>query len=381
MQLTIIVPTFNEAPNVAELVQRVAAATAGIDTEIVFVDDSSDETPEVIRDVAATAPLPVRLIHREVSKGGLGGAVLEGIAAAASDVCVVMDGDLQHPPEKIRDLHQRYLEGDVDLVIASRYVGDGTAGGLADRTRVFVSKASTAITRAMFPIRLRDVTDPMTGFFLVDRRAIAAEGLKPQGFKILLEILARRNVRFAEIPFQFAGRRAGESKASMRQGLHFLSQLAALRFGKMSLFALIGALGAVANIAIMWGLTQIGVGYIVAAIIAAEVTIVANFLLQERFVFQDMTGDASTIWLRFVKSFSFNNAEALVRIPVLAFLVETWHFSSVIAAAVTLVVAFIARFMFHSLVVYAPRRGSVGKPAERTLLEHIDEQITQPGEL
>lgn len=167
----------------------------------------------------------------------------------------------------------------------------------------------------------------------------------------------------------------------MRQGLHFLSQLAALRFGKMSLFALIGALGAVANIAIMWGLTQIGVGYIVAAIIAAEVTIVANFLLQERFVFQDMTGDASTIWLRFVKSFSFNNAEALVRIPVLAFLVETWHFSSVIAAAVTLVVAFIARFMFHSLVVYAPRKGSVGKPAERTLLEDIDEQITQPGEL
>ena len=108
----------------------------------------------------------------------------------------------------------------------------------------------------MFPIRLKDVTDPMTGFFLIDRRTVDAASLKPRGFKILLEILARKNLRVAEVPFDFADRHAGESKASMRQGLHFLTQLTALRFGKMSLFAVIGGLGAVANIAIVWALTQ-----------------------------------------------------------------------------------------------------------------------------
>ena len=245
VQLSIIVPTYNEAPNVSELVRRVSAAVEGIDAEVIFVDDSTDATPETVREVAATAPLPVRLIHREKGKGGLGGAVLEGFAAAESDVCVVIDGDLQHPPEDIPALWHRYARGDVDIVVASRYASGGTAGGLADRTRVFVSKISTALTRAMFPIRLKDVSDPMTGFFLVDRRVVDPEALTPRGFKILLEILARTNVRIAEVPFEFADRHAGESKASMRQGLHFLTQLTALRFGKMSLFAFIGALGAV----------------------------------------------------------------------------------------------------------------------------------------
>ena len=209
MQLSIIVPTYNEAPNVAELVRRVTAETEGIDAEMIFVDDSTDATPDVVREVAASAALPVRLIHRERRTGGLGGAVLEGLAAAESDACLVMDGDLQHPPEEIRDIYARFAQGDVDVVVASRYAGDGTSAGLADRTRVLVSKASTALTRAMFPIRLKDVSDPMTGFFLIDRRAVDAATLQPRGFKILLEILARKNLRVAEVPFDFAGRHAG----------------------------------------------------------------------------------------------------------------------------------------------------------------------------
>ena len=136
MQLSIIVPTYNEAPNVAELVRRVAAETEGIDAEIVFVDDSTDATPDVVREIAASAGLPVRLIHRDHRRGGLGGAVLEGIAAAEADACLVMDGDLQHPPEEIRDIYARFARGDVDVVVASRYAGDGTSTGLADRTRV-----------------------------------------------------------------------------------------------------------------------------------------------------------------------------------------------------------------------------------------------------
>ncbi|GAA1953889.1 glycosyltransferase family 2 protein [Microbacterium deminutum] len=381
MQLSIIVPTFNEAPNIAELVRRVTAAVGGIDAEIIFVDDSTDSTPDEIRKVSASAALPVRLIHRDRRSGGLGGAVLEGFAAAESDACLVMDGDLQHPPEDIPALWARFARGDVDAVIGSRYAGGGTAHGLADRSRVVVSKAATSLTRAMFPIRLSEVSDPMTGFFLIDRRAVDGATLKPRGFKILLEILARRNLRVAEVPFDFADRHAGESKASMRQGLHFAVQLTALRFGKMSLFALIGVVGAVVNLAIMWGLIHVGVGYIVAAVIAAEVTIVGNFLLQERFVFQDMRDSASGVWLRFAKSFSFNNAEALVRIPVLALMVQTWHISAVVAAAITLVVAFVVRFMFHSLVVYAPRNAGVEPSRARHLVEELDAQSMSPGEL
>ena len=381
MQLSIIVPTFNEAPNVAELVRRVAAATQGMDAEIIFVDDSTDATPDVIREVAASAAVPVRLIHRDHPVGGLGGAVVEGFAAASADACLVMDGDLQHPPEEIPDLYDRFGRGDVDVVIASRYAGDGSSAGLADRTRVMVSKVSTALTRAMFPIRLRDVTDPMTGFFLIDRRAVDAASLKPRGFKILLEILARKNLRIAEVPFDFADRHAGESKASMRQGLHFLTQLTALRFGKMSLFAVIGGLGAVANIAIVWALTHLGVNYLVAAIIASEVTIIANFLLQERFVFHDMRGEASGVWARFAKSFTFNNAELLIRIPIVALMVGTGHISAVIATAITLIVAFVVRFVFHSLVVYAPRKPGAQVSRARHLVEELDSQAMSPGEL
>ncbi|HWL78362.1 MAG TPA: glycosyltransferase family 2 protein [Microbacterium sp.] len=381
MQLSVIVPTYNEAPNVEELVRRVTKAVEGIEAEIVFVDDSTDDTPDVVRTVAASASIPVRLIHREERTGGLGGAVLEGFAAAEADACIVIDGDLQHPPETIPALYERFQRGDVDIVIASRYAGGGTSHGLADRTRVLVSKASTALTRAMFPIKLRDVSDPMTGFFLIDRRSVDQALLRPRGFKILLEILARRSMRVAEVPFDFADRHAGESKASIRQGLHFLSQLTALRFGKMSLFAVIGGLGAIANVAIVWALTQLGVGYIIAAIVAAETTIIGNFLLQERFVFHDMRESASAWWLRFAKSFSFNNAEALVRIPIIALMVESWQFSAVLATAITLVVAFIVRFVFHSLVVYAPRKPGLAPSRARQLVEELDAQAMSPGEL
>ncbi|WP_433675390.1 glycosyltransferase [Microbacterium gorillae] len=364
--LSIIVPTFNEAGNVAELVRRVSAAMRGTAVEVIFVDDSTDDTPQRVEDVARTATIPVRLIHRDQPRGGLGGAVLEGIAAAHSDLCVVMDGDLQHPPETIAALLAKQQEGDYDVVVASRYTGDGTAAGLSDRMRVFVSRMSTLVTKAMFPIRLHTVSDPMTGFFLLDRTRIDTQRLKPRGFKILLEILARQNLNVAEVPFNFAGRHAGESKASLKQGFRFLTQLAYLRFGRMSAFAVIGGIGALANLGIMAGLQGLGMGYVWAAIIAAVLTIIGNFLLIERFVFRDMREDASTVWSRLFKSFTFNAVEAVVRIFVIWLAVQTWHLAPVLVAAVTLVIAFVVRYVFHALVVYAPRKGADVATRERS---------------
>ena len=364
MELSVIVPTFNEGPNVAELVRRIGAALAGTDFEIVFVDDSTDETPDVIAQVADAADFSVRLIHRDAPDAGLGGAVLEGFQAARARWCLVMDGDLQHPPEDIPRMVDRAARGDVDVVVASRYIAGGTSGGLAGATRTAVSRASTALTKSMFPRKLHGCSDPMTGFFLVDRDAVELDQLRPRGFKILLEILARRQMRVGEIPFAFATRFAGESKASFRQGIRFLTQLGMLRFGRMSAFALVGGVGAIANLIIMWGLIRLGMEYVVAAIIASEITIIANFLLLEYLVFADMRAESGRMRSRFIKSFTFNNIEALVRIPVMSVLVESAHVPSVLAAALTLLAAFVVRFVFHALVVYAPKRMAAVAAAE-----------------
>lgn len=388
--VTVIVPTFNERENVAELVARTAAALAGWDAEVLFVDDSTDDTAAEIERVAVDAPIPVRVIHRTDNSGGLGGAVVVGLEAAASDVCIVMDGDLQHPPELLPILLERFAQGDTDLVAASRYIGGGDTSGLGTAVRFGVSRVATWLTRAMFPIRLARSTDPMTGFFLVDRRQLDLAMLQPQGFKILLEILARNDLRIAEVPMEFGERRHGTSKASLRQGATFIAHLARLRFGKMSLFALIGVIGAAANLGIMWALTAAGVPYVWAAIIGAEVTIIGNFLLQERFVFADMRTDARALGIRFASSFAFNNVEAALRIPVMALMVESWHISSVLATALSLIVAFFARFLFHSLVVYAPQRRRKGdsaadEPPTDTaalrVIRAIDAEAMKPGEL
>lgn len=370
--VTVIVPTFNEALNVPELVRQLGVALDGVAAEILFVDDSSDDTPEVVLAEAQTATLPVRLIHRDDPVGGLSGAVQDGLAATDSTWCVVMDGDLQHPPDLVPVLLSTATREGVDVVVASRYLADGSSGGLANVTRQAVSSVSTTLTRAMFPVRLAECSDPMTGFFIVRRSAVDLARLRPRGFKILLEILARHRLAITEIPFIFGDRLAGESKASLKQGVAFLSQLAALRFGRMSRFALIGGIGALVNIALVAALTSVGAGYLLAAIIAAEATIVMNFGLQERFVFRDLRHEGRGVWRRFGSSFGFNNAETLIRLPLLALLVSTAHIAAVPATALTLLVAFLARFTFHSRVIYRPRRSSRRSelsPVEDSLLD------------
>ncbi|MFG6444338.1 glycosyltransferase [Microbacterium sp. P07] len=364
MDVSVIVPTFNEGPNVRELLRRLDASLTGTAYEVVFVDDSTDSTPDIIREAAARTDAPVRLIHRDHPTGGLGGAVVEGIQAATSEWCLIMDGDLQHPPEVIPHMLTRASRGDTDVVVASRYTAGGTSDGLANAVRTGVSRASTLLTKAMFPRKLSGCSDPMTGFFLVNRDAIDIESLRPRGFKILLEILARRQMRVAEVPFDFAERYAGESKASFSQGIRFLTQLTMLRFGRMSAFALVGGVGALANLAIMWALIEFGVEYVLASIVASIITIISNFLLLEYLVFADMREDSGLMRHRFIKSFAFNGIEAIIRIPVLWVLVERTHIPSVLAAALTLIAAFVVRFLFHALVVYAPRKQRGAKVEE-----------------
>lgn len=357
MSVTVVVPTFNEGPNVAELVRRLAAVLPD-GSDVLFVDDSHDDTPQIIRDVAVTAPLPVRLIHRDDAVGGLSGAVVEGLRAAQAagvDWVVVMDGDLQHPPELVPALVERGHADAADVVVASRYTGAGNAGGLDGWRRKLVSKASGLIARSMFPVRLRNVTDPMTGFFALRTDRVDPAALQPRGFKILLEILARTRLVVVEEPFIFGERFAGESKASFANGVRYVQQLWGLRFGRLSPFAVIGGIGAVLNLAILAGLQSLGMHYLPAVIASNGLTIVTNFLLQERFVFHDLR-EGTSVWRRFAQSFTFNGTEAVIRTLLLWWIVERAVPHPEIVQAVLILVAFLVRFVFHAQVVYRPRR-------------------------
>ncbi|MFC5380809.1 GtrA family protein [Aquipuribacter nitratireducens] len=355
---TVVVPTFNEGGNVEILVRRLSTALERPETaEVLFVDDSTDDTPDRVREVARQGhPVRVRLLHRAPGErvGGLAGAVTAGIRDSRASFVVVMDGDLQHPPELVPAL--RHAAEDADVVVASRYTGDGDAGGLAGSWRRSVSGVSTMLARACFPKRIgRLCTDPMTGFFCLRRAAVDTDRLRPRGFKILLEVLARHDLRVLELPFAFGVRHDGESKASWRNGLHFLHQLVSLRMGRMSRFAVVGALGALVNLAVMWALVAVATPYVAAAVVAAEVSILHNFLLSERFVFHDLRDGVHPWWSRALQFFAFNNIETALRLPALVALVSLTGLHPVAAQAVTIAVAFVVRFLFVSRVVYRGR--------------------------
>ncbi|GBD16109.1 Polyprenol monophosphomannose synthase [bacterium HR26] len=234
LPVSVIVPTLNEADNIEPLIERLARVLpAG--SEIIFVDDSDDETPAVIRSIQQRARHPIRLIHRLPHQrlGGLGGAVVAGLQVARSPWACILDADLQHPPELISCLLEQAIRTGADIAIASRYRSSSEDVGGLTRLRTAVSRALVTATRLLFWRRLREVTDPLSGFFLVRTAAVHCQALRPRGFKILLEILVRHpHLRTIEISFQLEPRHAGRSKASLREGMRYLVHLAALRLSR-----------------------------------------------------------------------------------------------------------------------------------------------------
>ncbi len=222
--LSVVVPTYNEAENAPPLVKRVTTALAGIDFELIFIDDSTDGTERVLGELARAEPR-VRILHR-TGRRGLATAVAEGIALGRGDVVCVLDADLQHPPEVVPVLRDALEHTDADLAIASRYV----PGGGYDFTvaRRIVSRVATMMAW-MLLARTRSVSDPLSGFFAFRRAVVDGVRLRPVGFKILLEILIRGRIsRVVEVPYRFHVRGAGESKLTALQNLEYLRHLLAL---------------------------------------------------------------------------------------------------------------------------------------------------------
>jgi dolichol-phosphate mannosyltransferase len=226
-KLALVIPTLREAANTQVLLERITKSLQplAISYELIVVDDDSQDGIEPLVASVAQADERVRFLVRKGVRG-LAGAVIHGWANSDADVLGVMDADLQHPPELLPQLWHA-LEGN-DVVVASRYAPQGSRKNWS-RFRHLVSQISIWMTLPLQRSSIR-VQDPMSGFFLLRRNAIRDITLHTQGFKILLEILVRGDIRSVkEIPFTFGHRFKGKSKASIRVGIEYLQLLAKLR--------------------------------------------------------------------------------------------------------------------------------------------------------
>ena len=211
--VSIIIPTLNERANVRAIVAAIKTVLTGQSYEIIFVDDSNDETPALLREMARRERR-VRFIHR-YGQRGLGTAVALGFRMAQGESLGVMDADLQHPPELLPIMLERLESGSADLVIPSRFL-PGAANGIGSGRRL-VSRAARG-TAWLFLSRSRLSSDPLGGFFMVKKSCLAGVALNPIGWKILLEILVKgRFRRIVELPYVFQSRRADRSKMSGRE--------------------------------------------------------------------------------------------------------------------------------------------------------------------
>ncbi len=205
-----------------------------------------------------------------------------------------MDADLQHPPEKVREMLEIARAGDADVVVASRYARGGSYEGLSGWTRRAVSLGSKSLARVVFK-EARKTSDPRTGFFLVRNGAISGIQFRPTGFKVLLEILVcAPELRVAEVPFGFRARTAGVSKASLRQGLEYLTHILSLFWfvpsaGRFWKFAMVGASGVVVNSFVLITLAEVFDAHkVIAWMFAVGLSILSNFLLNNAFTWRDV---------------------------------------------------------------------------------------------
>ncbi|MBY8870447.1 glycosyltransferase [Micromonospora sp. PLK6-60] len=373
-RLTVLVPSRNEAENVAALLARLGPALTTLDAELLLVDDSDDGTVDALARVAPGAPITVRVLHRPVGQrgGGLGGAALLGIRHARGEWVMVMDADLQHPPESAARLAAVAMRHDVDVVIGTRYAGSGSAGGLDGPLRAVTSSWATRLAKTLFPRRLATVSDPMSGLFAFRRAAVRLDRMNPSGFKVLLELLVRHpGARVAEVAYEMEPRHGGRSKASLREGTTYLRQLLRLRglrlvgqmrrhprtrmerwreMSRMVAFGLVGLTGMVVNTGALWLLHEpAGMHHLLAAALATQVSTTWNFLLVDNLIYRrDRTGGPLARAARF---FLLNNALLLLRLPVLQALVWT-GMNVLVANALTLTALFLVRFLVNDRVIY-----------------------------
>jgi len=291
--ISVVLPTYNEARSIQEVLRRASEALrkAGEDHELIVVDDSSpDRTADLAESLANE--IPVRVLRRP-GRQGLATAVVDGWSIARGDVLGVMDADLQHPPEVLTRLARAVQDPNVDVAMATRSGPGGGAAADWRRMRRLTSWMARHLAACVLPRTLADVSDPMSGMFLVRARALQGVRLEPTGYKILLEVLGKAHYReLVEVPFVFQARTLGSSKLGIRESLQYLAHLARLARSTGQLrswirYAAVGFTGAVVNVGVLAFLVErrawpVGFALAVAILLA----LVNNFFWNWLFTFR-----------------------------------------------------------------------------------------------
>ena len=300
-ELSVIVPTFNERDNVAQLAARVGEALRGVSWELIFVDDDSpDGTADAVRNLAESDSR-VRCMQR-VGRRGLSSACIEGMLSSAAPYLAVIDGDLQHDETLLPDMLRTLKETDAEIVVGSRYM-DGGGIGDWDARRASLSRVSTWLAKKTLRVGL---SDPMSGFFALRRDVFQSvmRKLSSIGFKILLDIFAsaERPLRYREMPYSFRSRQAGESKVDNRVALDFLTLLLQKRFGRLMptrliYFCLVGGIGVAVHLAVFAAaFHQFGLTFVWSQLIAALVAMAANYTFNNSITYRDRRLAALAWW-------------------------------------------------------------------------------------
>jgi dolichol-phosphate mannosyltransferase len=292
LELSVVVPTYKERQNIAPLLAALESALDGINWEVIFVDDHSpDHTADFVRSLAMANPR-VRILER-VGRRGLSSACIEGMMASAAPCIAVMDADLQHDESALPEMLRMLQSKDVDVVIASRRVEGGSMGEFA-KERVRLSELGSRVSKLVCNC---DVTDPMSGFFVVKSHFFrsSVSRLTGTGFKILVDILASSPTppRIAEVPYRFRNRTAGESKLDVNVELEYLYLIVDKMVGRyvptrFALFVCVGFFGLLLHLSILglfheFDTARFSLGQVTATLVA----MMFNFFLNNLVTFRD----------------------------------------------------------------------------------------------
>ncbi len=295
LSFSLVIPTYNEGENIQQiiriLIQLLDESIPG-DYELLVVDDDSPDQTWVIAQSLMSEYPQLRVMRRQQERG-LSSAVIRGWQAARGQVLGVIDGDLQHPPQVLLEMLKAIKQG-ADLAVASRHVEGGGVSSWSV-VRRFLSRGAQLVGLVLLPGVLGRISDPMSGYFLVRRRCLVGRMLYPQGYKILIEVLARGAVsQVAEMGYVFQERQAGESKVTWKQYVDYLQHLLQLRLSlwpvkRFLRFGIVGLSGVFVDLAVYYLLrNSVGLGLTRSAILSAEVAIFNNFLWNERWTFGDI---------------------------------------------------------------------------------------------
>jgi dolichol-phosphate mannosyltransferase len=366
--LTVIIPTFREEANIKNIVTAVddVFREHALNGEILVVDDNSpDGTIAIVNELKKDRPNLSLLVR--TADHGLSQSVVDGFLHASSEVFVVIDADFSHPPALIPKIYQEIRAGS-DVVIGSRYMEGGGIRKWPLKRRV-ISLGATLLGRFLFP----EVTDPVSGFFAIRKSVVAGARLKPRGYKILLEVLGKGSWKTErEIPFEFSDREVGASKLKVKTIVEYAQQVADIavysllnresaarkEWEKAVRFGIVGLTGIVVNQGLLIYLKEFaGFALPAASIVAIEVSILSNFILNDLWTFRgDGKHALSGRWQRLVSFQGVSIGGAVINFVILNVLALFLGVDYRIANILGILVAFAWNFLVNRNVTWRKAR-------------------------